>query len=92
MRIYFSENEHEWSKSSGTHYGCKVKLSRTEYQAVCKKANTKDFGYIGDPYPNPCKDSQPEIRFTHSDTGIMLFYYLGIMNRYRRNNVCIEIR
>lgn len=88
MRAYYTENNYEWSRSTGTAYTAKVKMTRKEYEQLCKKNGTEYFGYLGDPYRDS-SDKKREIRFTHWDTGIRLCYLLGI--NYHRNNYCIEI-
>lgn len=89
MRVYFSENEHEWSRSRGTHYGCKVKFTKREYMELCERSKRNTFGYLGDPYNSK---TDRYILFTSPETALDLFYQLGIIKRYRRENVCIEIR
>lgn len=87
MRVYFdSENEHEWNKE-GYHFGGKVKLTRKEYDELCRKNGTTEFGYN-----DGTKSDRPgrEIRFTNCYGGLTLCYLLGI--NYRRMNYCIEIR
>lgn len=90
MRAYYTENNYEWSRSTGAAYTAKVKMTRKEYEQLCKKNGSAEFGYLGDAYRTIFDGPKKrEIRFTHWDTGIRLCYLLGI--EYHRNNYCIEI-
>lgn len=90
MRTYYTEANYEWSRSTGTAYTAKVKMSRSEYTALCEKNGTAEFGHIGDAYRTLFDGPRKrEIRFTHVDDGIRLCVLLGIP--YHRNNYCIEI-
>ncbi len=90
MRVYYSENEHEWSRSQGTHYGGKVKMSCKEYNEMNAKSRIGRIGYIGDAYRDfAFAKSKRQILFTKIPGALEMAYILGI--NYRRENYCIEI-